>query len=214
MRGMKFRRARGRTFATLLAAWMALSAADVGRATGLDDAGLAAIVKFRAEKDAYMRDDPQSPFKHAPAVAFAPLKYFPPDPAWVLRSKLQIYPDQQPVTILDTKGRKRDGVIHGWLTIARDGRTHTLRVYRMSAPGGGFYYAVWFTDRTTGDTTYEVGRYLDFEKVDDPEHVYTLDFNLAYNPYCAYTSAYGCAIPRKEDHLDLAITAGEKKWHE
>ena len=52
-----------------------------------------------------------------------------------------------------------------------------------------------------------MGRYLDFEKVDDPEHVYTLDFNLAYNPYCAYTSAYGCAIPRKEDRLDLAITA-------
>ena len=50
--------------------------------------------------------------------------------------------------------------------------------------------------------------------MDDPEHVYTLDFNLAYNPYCAYTPAYGCAVPRKEDHLDLAITAGEKKWHE
>ena len=44
--------------------------------------------------------------------------------------------------------------------------------------------------------------------------VYTLDFNLAYNPYCAYSSAYGCAIPRKEDWLDLAITAGEKKWHD
>jgi hypothetical protein len=173
----------------------------------------AATLRSRTEKDAYMRDDPASPFKREPPVAFAPLKYFPPDPAWVFRSKLQAYPDPQPVTILDTKGRERHGVIYGFLTLEKDGRIHTLRVYRMTTAKDGVYYAVWFTDRTTGDTTYEVGRYLDFEKVDDPNHVYTLDFNLAYNPYCAYTHAYGCAIPRKEDHLDLAITVGEMKWH-
>lgn len=174
----------------------------------------AAILKIRARKDDYMRSNPQSPFKHDPVVTFAPLKYFPPDAAWVFRSKLQPYSSPVPVTILDTKGRKRNGVIYGFLTLEKDGRTHTLRVYRMSTPGGGFHHAVWFTDRTTGDTTYEVGRYLDFEKVEDPDHVYTLDFNLAYNPYCAYTSVYGCAIPRKEDRLDLEITAGEMKWHE
>lgn len=198
----------------LAAGCAALGLTGAVRAAEMDEHSVAAILKFRAEKDVSMRDSPQSPFKHEPQVAFAPLKYFPPDPAWVFRSKLQVYPEQQSVTILDTKGRKRDGVIHDFLTIAKDGRTHTLRVYRMSGPGSSAYYAVWFTDRTTGDTTYEVGRYLDFEKADDPEHVYTLDFNLAYNPYCAYTPAYGCAIPRKEDHLDLAITAGEKKWHE
>lgn len=188
--------------------------AGKARAAEADDHSVAVLLKSRAEKDAAMRDDPQSPFNHEPKVAFTPLKYFPPDPSWVLHSKLQVYPVQEPVTILDTKGRKRDGVIYGFLTIAKDGRDYALRVYRMSGPAGAFYYAVWFTDRTTGDTTYAVGRYLDFEKVEDPEHVYTLDFNLAYNPYCAYTSAYGCAIPRKEDHLDLAVIAGEKKWHE
>ncbi len=161
-----------------------------------------------------MRDNPQSPFKHDPTVMFAPLKYFPPNAAWVFQSTLQPYPKPEPVTILDTKGRKREGVIYGFLTLVKDGCSHTLRFYRMTTPGGGFHHAVWFTDRTTGDTTYEVGRYLDFEKVDDPQHVYTLDLNLAYNPYCAYTSVYGCAVPRKEDRLDLAITAGEKKWHD
>jgi uncharacterized protein len=198
----------------LLASVAALGLAVAAGGAEPDEHSTAAILRFRAAKDASMRDDPQSPFKHEPVVAFAPLKYFPPDPAWVFRSKLQVYPEQRPVTILDTKGRKRDGVIYGFLTITKDGRDYTLRVYRMTTPAGGFYYAVWFTDRTTGDTTYDVGRYLDFEKVNDPAHVYTLDFNLAYNPYCAYTSAYGCAIPRKEDHLDLAVTAGEKKWHE
>ena len=172
------------------------------------------VLQSRAEKDAYMRDSAQSPFKRPPAVAFSPLKYFPPDPTWVFQSKLVPYKSQQPVTILDTKGRQREGVIFGYLTLLKDGATHTLRVYRMKVTGGADYYAVWFTDRTTGTTTYDVGRYLDFKKHDDPDHVYTLDFNLAYNPYCAYTSAYGCAIPRKEDRLDLTITAGEKKWHD
>lgn len=173
----------------------------------------AAILAARADKDAAFRDSPQSPFKTAPAVEFAPLKYFPPAAAWVFQSKLTPYPKEEAVTILDTKGRKREAFIHGYLTLVKDGVAHQLRVYRIKLPGSGEHYAVWFTDRTTGDTTYDVGRYLDFVKADDAEHVYTLDFNLAYNPYCAYTTAYGCAIPRKEDHLDLAITAGEMKWH-
>lgn len=174
----------------------------------------AAILHARAQKDDFMRDSPKSPFKTPPAVTFAPLKYFPPDAAWVFQSTLQTYPNPEPVTILDTKGRSRTGVVFGFLTLQKDGRSHLLRVYRMNGPGGSHHFAIWFTDRTTGDTTYEVGRYLDFEKIDDPGHVYTLDFNRAYNPYCAYTSAYGCAIPRKEDRLALAITAGEKKWHD
>ena len=172
------------------------------------------ILKSRAEKDAFMRDHAQSPFRQPPAVAFAPLKYFEPDAGWVLQSRLQPYPNPEAVTILDTKGRKRDAHIFGYLTLEKDGRSHTIRVYRLKLPNGTDHYAVWFTDRTTGDTTYEVGRYLDFAKDEAADHVYTLDFNLAYNPYCAYTSAFGCAIPRKEDYLDLAITAGEKRWHD
>jgi uncharacterized protein len=174
----------------------------------------AAVLQHRAEKDVYFRESAQSPFKKPPAVKFAPLKYFPPDPAWVLRSKLHPYPQPESVTILDTKGRKREGVVFGYLTLAKEGGSHTLRVYRMNDSAGKVWWAVWFTDRTTGGTTYEVGRYLDFEKSDDPDHVYTLDFNLAYNPYCAYSPAYGCAIPRKEDHLNLEVTAGEKKWRD
>jgi uncharacterized protein (DUF1684 family) len=174
-----------------------------------------AVAKFRERKDAFMRDDPQSPFKADPPVAFAPLKYFPPDPTWVFQSRLHIYPERKPVAILDTKGRRRDGVLFGYLEFTRDGAARQLNVYRMTGPiRGGDHYAIWFTDRTTGDSTYEVGRYLDFEKDEDPARVYTIDFNLAYNPYCAYSPAYACPIPRVEDRLDLAVAAGEKKWHD
>lgn len=175
---------------------------------------VAAILKSRADKDAHFRDGPQSPFNRPTPVPFSPLKYFPPSPEWAFRSKLTVAKTQVPVTILDTKGRQREGVIYGSLGFEKDGVSYTLRVYRMTGPGGSHYYALWFTDRTTGASTYDVGRYLDFEKSEDPDHVYTLDFNQAYNPYCAYSPAFGCAIPRKEDRLDLAVTAGEKKWHD
>ena len=168
----------------------------------------------RAEKDAYMRDDTNSPFNYEKhPVAFTPLHYFAPSEDWVFRSRLTVYPDPEAVTIFDTKGRERKGHLYGFLNIDKEGATHLVRVYRMEHEED-FYYSIWFTDRTTGESTYEVGRYLDFELSDDPEHVYTLDFNDAYNPYCAYSPAYGCAIPRDEDFIDLAIEAGEMKWHD
>jgi uncharacterized protein (DUF1684 family) len=193
--------------ATVAAASLALLAAALAFS-------VEATFAAREEKDAWMRDDPQSPFNHAAhKVEFSPLHYFAPDADWVFQSKLTVFAEQVPVTIFDTKGRERKGAIYGSLSFAKDGATHTVRVYRMETKNG-VYHAIWFTDRTTGDSTYEVGRYLDFELSDNPEHVYTIDFNEAYNPYCAYSPAFGCAIPRKEDFLDLAITAGEKKWHE
>jgi hypothetical protein len=82
-----------------------------------------------------------------------------------------------------------------------------------SSHNGKKYYSIWFTDKTTNEESYGVGRYLDFKKSDNPNKVYTIDFNYAYNPYCAYNSNFSCAIPRKEDHINFAIKAGEKKYH-
>ena len=203
---MKIRSVAGFAVLFLLAAQVGLRAEEAWSAE--------AVLASRAEKDAWMRDDPQSPFnneKHP--VEFSPLHYFAPDASWVFESRLHVYPEPTPITIFDTKGRERKGVLFGELTIRRDRKDYTVRVYRMPY-GEGVYYGIWFTDRTTGDSTYEVGRYLDFEFSPDPDHIYTLDFNRAYNPYCAYTPAYGCAIPREEDFLDLAIQAGEKRWHD
>jgi len=172
------------------------------------------ITAGRAEKDAYMRDDPGSPFnydKHP--VAFTPLKYFKPSAAWVFKSRLKVYAEPEAVVIFDTKGRERNGHVYGHLSFAKDGVLNRVRVYRMQS-GDDVYYGIWFTDRTTGEETYEVGRYLNFELSENPNEIYTIDFNDAYNPYCAYSPAFGCAIPRKEDFIDIAITAGEKRWHD
>ncbi len=175
---------------------------------------IAKIEKQRAEKDEWMKNSPHSPFNYKEKVSFEPLKYFPVDPDWVFHSKLYEYPKKDSLIIYGTKGEARPTLRWGYVKIKKDGKEYKINVYKSKARNGEYYYSIWFTDKTTGKETYDVGRYLDFEKVDDTNHVYTIDFNLAYNPYCAYSHHYSCAIPSKEDYIDLAITAGEKKFHE
>ena len=68
-----------------------------------------------------------------------------------------------------------------------------------------------FKDLTNGKESYGAGRYLDFKLKDLEKPV--LDFNYCYNPYCAYNDAYSCPIPPSENHLSIAVLAGEKNWH-
>jgi uncharacterized protein (DUF1684 family) len=173
------------------------------------------IEEKRGEKDVSMRDDADSPFNKKGKVEFHPLKYFDVDPQFVFHNKLTDNEVKDSITTQGTKGDIRKGVRWGYVTFNYRNRDYKINVYQMkSAPTGETYYAIWFTDRTTNDETYGVGRYLDFEKSEDPEHIYQIDFNLAYNPYCAYTSSYSCTVPLKEDFIDLAIEAGEKKFHD
>lgn len=74
------------------------------------------------------------------------------------------------------------------------------------------YLFIPFTDITTGDESYGSGRYLDFTLDSIKNNTLTLDFNKAYNPYCAYATGFRCPIPPKENHLPVAIIAGEKTF--
>jgi uncharacterized protein (DUF1684 family) len=170
----------------------------------------AKVEAYRAHKDSLMRFAENSPFNYKEKVEFHPLKYYDVDTNFVFKSKLHLYPEQDTITVYGTKGEKRKAIKFGFLKI----KDEKLNVYKNLGSGGEIYYGVWFTDGTTNETTYGVGRYLDFEYVPDSNFVYTIDFNYAYNPYCAYSSAYSCAIPTKEDHLNMKIEAGEKKFHD
>ena len=173
------------------------------------------IEQQRIEKDSYMRDNQESPFNKKGKVEFHPLNYFDVDPAFVFQSRLNEFPVKDSIVTQGTKGDPRKGVRWGYVTINFDKKDYKINVYQMTSKNSGeTYYAIWFTDKTTNNETYGVGRYLDFQKSEDPEHIYQIDFNLAYNPYCAYTSSYSCTIPLKEDYIDLAIKAGEKKFHD
>jgi len=171
------------------------------------------VEKLRLEKDNYMKSAPDSPFQRDKNVSFHPLNYYPVDPDYVFHSKLFLYNIKDTVSVFGTKGEERKIVRFGYVTLNMDGKNFKLNVYQGNTKDGMEYYTIWYTDKTTGNDTYGVGRYLDFDLSRDKNYIYTIDFNMAYNPYCAYTPMYSCAIPRKEDHVDAAIKAGEKKFH-
>lgn len=173
---------------------------------------IAKVEQQRIEDNEWYKNDPNSPFNKKGKVEFHNLKYYDVDPLYVFKSKLYEYEQKDTVTIYGTKGEPRKTVRFGYVQINKGGKDYKIHVYESGEEQK--YYSIWFTDKTTNETTYGVGRYLNFDRILNPDNIYTLDFNLAYNPYCAYTSNYSCAIPTKEDYIDLAIEAGEKKFHE
>jgi uncharacterized protein len=174
---------------------------------------IAEIEKMRTEKNEYMKNDPGSPFNAKSKVEFRPLKYYKADPQYVFNSKLYEFGTKDTVIVFGTKGEERKVVRYGYLLLSNDSKDFKINVYEGTSRSGETYHSIWFTDKTTGDDTYGVGRYIDFTIYPDEDHVYTVDFNLAYNPYCAYSSDYSCAIPLKDDHINLFIKAGEKNFH-
>jgi len=174
---------------------------------------IAKIEKIREEKNKEMKDDPASPFNIDPNAHFSNLKYFPVNPGFVFKSKLYRYANKDTVIVFGTKGEKRKVVRYGYVKIDFKDGEKNVNVYEGFGKNGQKYYSIWFTDRTTGNETYGVGRYIDFDLNPDSNFIYTIDFNLAYNPYCSYSSKYSCAIPTKNDHIDEEMDAGEKKFH-
>lgn len=171
------------------------------------------IEKIRKEKNIFMRDDPSSPFNYKGKIEFHELNYFDVNPDFVFKSKLYEYSTKDTITIFGTKGEPRKAVRYGYVIINYKSNNYKINVYESYSKNGDKYYTIWFTDKTTNKESYGVGRYLDFEKQENPDYIYTVDFNLAYNPYCAYNSNYSCAIPTKEDFIPIEIKAGEKKFH-
>jgi hypothetical protein len=125
---------------------------------------------------------------------------------------------------MGTKGEERRHLRYGWFEFRvpdSAGRPILIRlnVYKFTPSDERRYRLyrdhlnVWFTDATTGSETYDVGRYVDVgEEQTGADYVYTIDLNKAYNPYCAYSDLYTCAIPREEDHIAVPLRAGELKY--
>ncbi|RPI74283.1 MAG: DUF1684 domain-containing protein [Ignavibacteriales bacterium] len=174
---------------------------------------ISGLENFRQEKNEYMQNDPDSPFNFKGKVHFSSLNYYDPDPEFVFKSKLFRYDNADTITIFGTKGEERKVLRFGYVNLNYKDNQYKVNVSEGVSKTGEIYYSIWFTDKTTGEETYGVGRYIDFEINPDTNFIYTIDFNLAYNPYCAYSPEYSCAIPAKEDYIDLAIEAGEKNFH-
>jgi uncharacterized protein (DUF1684 family) len=120
--------------------------------------------------------------------------------------------------LIETSGReKKIFRVYGTVSFTIHDTLVKLNVYQaqnlLADPKYKDYLALMFTDKTTGIETYEAGRYLDFEIGDIRNNKLIIDFNKAYNPYCAYEKGqYNCPVPPGENRLPVTVRAGEKTY--
>lgn len=167
---------------------------------------------MRKEKDHFFQTDPDSPIPAELRPRFQGLEYFPPDPKYRFAVRLTKLPSPSPATLATSKGIPRPMLRYGHLEFEIDGVKQRLYAY-TSAPQPGHHHEheslfVPFRDATSGKESYGAARYLDLEE--GPSGEVLLDFNLAYNPYCAYSDDYVCPFPPRENWLTVPIRAGEK----
>ncbi len=157
----------------------------------------------RKMKDEYFKVDPQSPLTEAQKLDFSGLHYFPENPALRFVLQLQPYTERENISMQTSKGDVRSYVRYGEIHFTVDGEKARLTVYETEH---GFFLP--FVDALAGQETYPAGRYLEIE--DQGDGMYLVDFNMAYNPYCAYNDRWSCPLTPIENHLSVAIRAGEK----
>lgn len=175
-----------------------------------------AVSRLREEKDHWFRTAEQSPIPEQDRKRFPGLRYYPLSRKYVVRAEFQQYSGSDTVIMQTTvENDYRTMIKMGKFTFFLDGQKWSLVAYRdilqPMKQGEAFTLFLPFKDQTNGRETYEGGRYLTI-LCEPNQQEYCLDFNLAYNPYCAYNAAYSCPLVPEENVLEIAIRAGEKKW--
>ncbi|MPZ99415.1 MAG: DUF1684 domain-containing protein [Dehalococcoidia bacterium] len=162
------------------------------------------LTEFREAKDHYFAHDVDSPLTAAQQRGFTGLTYYEEAPALAFAVTPNEYDDPDRVEMVTSTGETASYERWARLTFEVGGAQAALTVYR--APDGDLFLP--FRDATSGEETYGAGRYLEVEDLGDGRLL--LDFNYAYNPFCAYNEAFSCPIPPPENRLAVAIRAGER----
>ncbi len=165
------------------------------------------LEEFRAERDEFFESHPQSPLLPVQKKNFTGLKYFPENKDLCLEVKVEPLDEDQPIQMQTTTGNMQMYFRHGRFKFSVDGQEAELTIYR-----GDHGYFLPFVDSLKGKETYPAGRYLEPEEL--PANRFLVDFNIAYNPYCAYNDAWSCPITPAENRIQVPIRAGEKIFHD
>lgn len=170
------------------------------------------IKKEREEKERFMRTSPESPFA-SDKESYTSLKYYPPDLKYKVTATITPIQKKKLVMLPTNDGKEERYMEYAYAEFDLHGYHNKLLILEMidMGPARGKLFLA-FGDRTSAEETYGAGRYLDVAKAPGSNTI-TLDFNKAYNPYCAYDDTYSCPLPPPENLLIIPITAGEKAYH-
>lgn len=158
---------------------------------------------LRLEKDDFFEQGAESPLTAEQRLNFAGLSYFPEVPSLRLEISALEFPNKERIKLQTSTGDEQTYDRHSRIHFEVDGTAAELTIYK--GPNGFF---LPFIDALAGTETYAAGRYLEPEPL--PAGRFLVDFNLAYNPYCAYNSNWSCPLTPVENRLQVPIRAGEK----
>lgn len=162
---------------------------------------------FRLAKDEFFHTDPNSPLTPEQRRTFTGLRYFAEDPGLRFDVKVEPFAEPEAIRMQTSTGDVQVYERFGRFEFSIGGESASLTIYRN--PLG---YFLPFVDALAGKETYGAGRYLEPGELSDGRFV--VDFNHAYNPYCAYNENWSCPITPAENRLKVPIRAGERVFEE
>lgn len=174
------------------------------------EAYLEKIEKERERQFKFIRFNVDSPLTEEQKAGFKSLKFYEVNPAYKVKARLIPIENKKVREVPMTDGTKERYIEHSFAEFELNGQTNKLLLLQSVNETDMRNFFLAFADETSSRETYGGGRYLNVRQ--DGKTSITIDFNLAYNPYCAYNPDYACPLPPKENLLTIAIEAGEKNY--
>ncbi len=168
------------------------------------------IRQARQQKDAAFRESAGSPLPAEQRATFGGLRYFKPDAAYRVVARLARAAVLAPLPLALTRGSADAYVNWGTAEFKLGGQPQRLALLQKQGVGAGQELFLPLTDPTNGQQTYAGGRYLDLPIPTPDASEITLDFNTAFNPFCAYNHEYSCPKPPADNRLSVPVPAGEQ----
>ena len=165
------------------------------------------IEQHRSEIQDFFKFDEESPLPDSLKPMFTTLEYFDIDPVSKVRATIERIPGKEIMKVPTSDGKVREYTRYAYASFDLGGISCRVTLLKPIDENSLF---LPFGDLTNGVSTYGGGRYIDLETT--TQNKITIDFNLAYNPYCVYSAAYSCPLPPKENQLEVAIEAGERDF--
>lgn len=177
---------------------------------------IAGDTEFQREINSNYKDATKSPLKAKDLKTFKGLDFFKFDSTFVVKASFERTPNEAVFKMTTTTTRLPEYVKYGVVSFEIHGKSYELNIYQNQAlieeEESKDYLFLPFLDTTNGQESYGGGRYIDMT-IPEGDTI-EIDFNKAYNPYCAYNEKYSCPIVPRENYLDLEVTAGVKKFHD
>jgi uncharacterized protein len=175
------------------------------------DVEIVGIEKFQKELNEEYADSQKSPLSKTDIERFKGHEFFPINLKFRVTAILKLKPEASFFKMQTSNNQPRDHRIYAIASFMIDGRKYELSLYQsadlMKIEEYEDYLFLPFTDLTNGTQTYSAGRYIDL-RIPKKGNEISIDFNKAYNPYCAYSRFYSCPIVPRENDLDIPIEAG------